>query len=556
MRKNILPFLLVLIVGCIDICLRITHFSFEGNRLSMSIVSIETLCVLFALWYLIRYTARFYIASSLLLVIYSIDIIAIYSLNVGFELNNISLVTNSLMTGNYIYAYIPAILLFLWVLIIFVILATNKTITIPVSKKKIQTFFLSLLAMLGCVVVGYNAVHSWEQTTDSSFTRDPLIRIISTLTQRDDWFYATTSSDDRDPSSGNIQDGLQLHKNLIILIVESLSASDSFATSKIHDYFPKLDAIMQQSWLFYPHMFANGLNTEQGQVALLQGIEPITQPTDLKSAYLTFTWFLDPLPVFFNKKWYTTSFITSTSLDFLWMGTYMQQIWFQTILGSEDFSWEKSYFQESKADQVVYDEILRRLDTQKNTQNFITAQTTSVHFPYRSPYGDSPEDTYRYVDDTISQFINQLYKTDYFSSGILIVVGDHRKMKIVDQDEINVYGDTAYNMTIAAIFWLPGHKKVSTFVGQTDIYYSIINGRSKKMNYAYHFNNLLSQEFEKKWTILPIYGRKELLDVYNGETKKATSYQVKDIYNIWWELWKYTQTRLDTQKKYRNTLPR
>lgn len=53
-------------------------------------------------------------------------------------------------------------------------------------------------------------------------------------------------------------------------------------------------------------------------------------------------------------------------------------------------------------------------------------QTISTHTPWNTPYGKKEQNSWKYADDQIGDFYEQLRKTNFFDNGVLVVFGDHR----------------------------------------------------------------------------------------------------------------------------------
>jgi glucan phosphoethanolaminetransferase (alkaline phosphatase superfamily) len=70
-------------------------------------------------------------------------------------------------------------------------------------------------------------------------------------------------------------EGVDSRKDVILVIVESLSSYHSSLFSGLNDWTPELDAISKEG-LRFSNFYANGVNTEQGLVSLLTGEPPVT----------------------------------------------------------------------------------------------------------------------------------------------------------------------------------------------------------------------------------------------------------------------------------------
>ncbi|MEF2175773.1 MAG: sulfatase-like hydrolase/transferase, partial [Candidatus Absconditabacteria bacterium] len=231
--------------------------------------------------------------------------------------------------------------------------------------------------------------------------------------------------------------GNKSNTNIILLIVESLSSIDSYRNSEIKDYMPKLDLISQDGMLL-TNLKANGNTTDGGMVAILQGVEtiPYSLNTTIYNNYFNPT---STIPQFFNEIGYKSIFLTTGPLDFLDKGSYLKTIGFEEIIGRDIFPNEKTYTFWSPPDEVLYDYGLSLIKKQTKPF-FLNMLTISSHLSYDTPYGKSKEEMYKYVDDKLGDFYNGLKEIDYFDNGILVIVGDHRKMTPLEQGELEKYG--------------------------------------------------------------------------------------------------------------------
>jgi phosphoglycerol transferase MdoB-like AlkP superfamily enzyme len=88
---------------------------------------------------------------------------------------------------------------------------------------------------------------------------------------------------------------------------------------------------------------------------------------------------------------------------------------------------------------------------QQKSPYLAVLQTVSFHKPYYSPYGNTEVDALRYADKTLYYFYLQLKKENFFDSGILIIVGDHRKMEPLQSGEKEDFGNLRYARSVATI---------------------------------------------------------------------------------------------------------
>lgn len=239
--------------------------------------------------------------------------------------------------------------------------------------------------------------------------------------------------------------------NIVLLIVESLSASLSQRTSGISDFTPAFDRVASNGVLF-TNVLANHPATEGGMVAILQGVPPLHFPTGTPQVYSEFL-YMPSVVQEFNALGYRTVFVTSGDLSFLDRRNYFSSLGFHEVYGVNDipsFAKAPRFAFDAVPDDYLYREALDRIDhlQKEDKPFFFSLLTVSTHlFPgYIHPYeGAAKEEVvWKWASDEIEKFFLGLQQMGFFeSSGTLIVVGDHRKMFPVSVREKEVYGESA-----------------------------------------------------------------------------------------------------------------
>ena len=92
------------------------------------------------------------------------------------------------------------------------------------------------------------------------------------------------------------------------------------------------------------------------------------------------------------------------------------------------FAQQEKYVFDAAPDQLLYKKAMNVVQEQHDNY-FIALQTISFHRPYNTPYGNNEMDALRYADKSLYYFYQQLKKSGFFDNGLLIIVGDHRKME-------------------------------------------------------------------------------------------------------------------------------
>lgn len=251
------------------------------------------------------------------------------------------------------------------------------------------------------------------------------------------------SSDPRE--SVTIPDGT---KNIVLLIVESFSAADSYLVSGLNDRMKRFDQISKDGTLF-TNFYSNSYHTEAGMISILEGTPPLPFPGSSRHYSDSFR-NLSSVPKFLKTKGYYTEFLTTGPLSFTDKGQFMRDIGFDVVEGREEvprFGSAPRFAFDSPADGVLYDEAIERIKALSTSDSpfFLTLLTVSTHRPITDPLGreNTEDNLWDYVDREISRFYRSLRQTKFFDDGLLIITGDHRKMFPIQENERLRYGESA-----------------------------------------------------------------------------------------------------------------
>jgi len=271
-----------------------------------------------------------------------------------------------------------------------------------------------------------------------------------------------------------------LGKNIIFLVVESLSASDSFATSGLFNLVPRFDAISSKGTLFR-NFFANASNSEMGMVAYLNEVPPLRYPGGAFTAYRSFA--SHPSVVERMKRsGYFTAYLSGATLNFLRRGNYYRQIGFDSIEGTgeaPEFQGHATHILTSVSDDLLYQAALIRAKRYAEARKpfFMTITTASSHLPYQHPVTGSKVEKgiWEYCDQQLEIFVNGLTESGFFEDGVLIITGDHRKMLPPNPAEVRRFGDAVSSRIALAIIGkgVPAGKIDDRWLDQSSLFRSL-----------------------------------------------------------------------------------
>lgn len=265
--------------------------------------------------------------------------------------------------------------------------------------------------------------------------------------------------------------------NVILVLAESFSTVDSKRAGGLYDNFPLFDRV-QSNGITFTNFMANGCTSATAHIGLLQWVEPRENPLMKNSqAYDKYANMTDTLPEFFNKLKYQTTFISSVTLDFLHEYDFLSGLHFKTIIGEEAFEDKKKYVFGAAPDMDLYNKTLETIKQYKTNQEpyFVAIQTISSHKPYNTPYGKDTESMFSYIDKSIYAFYQKLKQSNFFDNGILVIVGDHRKMESVGTDEFNKRGASSHSRALATVIgpWIKENTYNNNIIQHIDIFNSI-----------------------------------------------------------------------------------
>ena len=240
------------------------------------------------------------------------------------------------------------------------------------------------------------------------------------------------------------------HLNVILVFAESISAIDS-ANVGWNNKMPWFDQI-QRDWITFTNFITNWTTSDTAHIATLLWVLPLRNMRLEGTPYSWYKLKMKALPDYLNSQWYMTTFISTASLNFLKQRDFLSWAWFQKIIWEEEFEDKKTYTFEAAPDRDLYDRVLQEIQVQ-TWKYFIWLQTISFHKPYNTPYWETEELALKYSDDELYRFYQELQKIWFFEDWILVIVGDHRKMNAVEENEAEIFWPNRYTKSVATVVW-------------------------------------------------------------------------------------------------------
>jgi phosphoglycerol transferase MdoB-like AlkP superfamily enzyme len=278
-------------------------------------------------------------------------------------------------------------------------------------------------------------------------------------------------------------------KNIILLILESFSMHHSRFFSGINDYTPNLDRIASEGRAF-TNFISNGFTTEHGLIALFTGQFPIpgikeSQYNFFSDSYKGYYDLEHTLPKILTRNGYYSEFLTSGHLGFSNKGAWLENIGFDYFEGHDAdlYKGRKRFHFQSVPDDVLYERVLARLkEIEAQGPYFMAIETVSTHLPFTDPITEKRSEplAVQFADTALGDFYDTLKKTDFFDTGMLIIVSDHRSMDMVPREELDLFGPKAPALVPLVIIGSEYTGVEKSLFQQTDIFTSIENYVSGK----------------------------------------------------------------------------
>lgn len=295
--------------------------------------------------------------------------------------------------------------------------------------------------------------------------------------------------------------GENLRRNLILIIVESLSSYQSKNLSGLNDWTPGIDELSKKG-LVSINFIANGFRTDLGLISTLTGHWPIIPSQKGVEPYDAFYALTDSLPMRLSAKGYQTSFISGSPLSFLKSKEWLHSIGFQETIGPEENTELPKRGEKFKDvfDEDLYQFTLNKIKS-KTDPFFQVVVTISSHPPYKDPIsGEVGEQAaFRYADRSFLKFYRDLENSGYFNrGGIVAVLGDHRALVPISQVERNIFQESASARVPFIVFGLDKKKysinSKNDFLQQTDIPPSFEYLLSDKSCFKVGQNNIFASD--------------------------------------------------------------
>lgn len=228
-------------------------------------------------------------------------------------------------------------------------------------------------------------------------------------------------------------DSLPLKKNVVLVLMESMSAHRMNYFGEKKNLTPFLDSLAKAA-LFFPQFYSCGIHTCNGVYGTLFGMPSLMAKhpmSNVQSAGLIFS----GIPQTLKENGYSNLFFCTHGSEFDNMGYFLPRNGIDKIWGAKDYPASKIENVWGVSDEFLFDFALDKTDSVAKIKKpfFSTILTISTHPPQQMPTqtvfkAKSTEvfdQVFEYADWAIAQFIQKCKSKEWYSNTIFIFLADH-----------------------------------------------------------------------------------------------------------------------------------
>ncbi len=231
----------------------------------------------------------------------------------------------------------------------------------------------------------------------------------------------------------------------------------------------------------------------------------------------------------FADNGYVPAFITSGDLSFLDKGEWLRSLGFLHVEGDEAPFYEKwpRFHFNAAPDSALYGRTLQLLKSLEGpTPYMVMIETVSTHQPFINPLDRTHSEiaAFQYADRSLGKFYRALVQTGYFEDGILVILGDHRAMTPIHEEEMEQFGSAAAARVPMVIVWNDGRvpARIDSPAQETDFITSFRHLISdESCTGPLHGNFLSNPPVPPQFVLFPRGDDRDVVDIYTGTTQAA-----------------------------------
>ena len=219
--------------------------------------------------------------------------------------------------------------------------------------------------------------------------------------------------------------GLNMKKNIIVVLVESLGCNVTELCGTDKNYSPYMKELAEDG-IWFKNYYSNAYHTNGAIFSILTGYPLVASKQSSYTPYNEKLYQYDLIKNF-KEYGYVTAYF-SPAPPVMSKDKQLKMSKFDYLSFNTDIfynSSKKNGVFGAASDEELFAKILHDVKISQKPFLYMTT-TVSTHTPYITPLGtQNIESAYAYSDKVLKKFISELKKNNYFDNGIVVVTGDH-----------------------------------------------------------------------------------------------------------------------------------
>ncbi|MBI9068229.1 MAG: sulfatase-like hydrolase/transferase [Salinivirgaceae bacterium] len=222
-----------------------------------------------------------------------------------------------------------------------------------------------------------------------------------------------------------------LRKNVILVLMESMSANKLGYYGNADNLTPFLDSLSNES-MFFRNIYSSGRHTCNGIFSTLYSYPAVFRDHPMSSVDIKH---YSSLPEVFKENGYHNIYFTTHSEIFDNVGVFLPQNDFDEIISQKNYDQKEIQNAFGIPDHILFNHVIEKLDVLalQDSLFFATVMTISDHGPYIIPKdiaftpktNDIKKQIVEYSDWSIRQFIKIAATKEWYKNSIFVFVADH-----------------------------------------------------------------------------------------------------------------------------------
>lgn len=287
-----------------------------------------------------------------------------------------------------------------------------------------------------------------------------------------------------------ITDGSPIKKNVVLVLMESMTAGNLARFGEKGQLTPTLDSLAANGYSF-DNTYSAGIHTFNGVYSTLFSFPAMMNKNSMSNVEMPeYSGFSKVL----KENGYHTLFVTTHDEQFDNLGGFIMGNNFDKLISQKDYPRNKIVNTWGVPDHYMFEFVIPELNKLGQTKEpfFATLLTTSNHRPFNIPtdipftptHPEKEKGIIEYADWSIRHFLSEASKQSWFDNTIFVFVADHGA--IIEREK---YDMPLYYNHIPFIVYSPSFLKPTVYqqpAGQIDVFPTVMG----LLNITYTNNTL------------------------------------------------------------------